>query len=177
MTLNLISLDTVKTELGLTVATYDTEITAMIPKVSADVRRILNCQFNMTMPVNADSGSTTIEITRLYPLGTVIENDGIPDDTYLVSYDEDNSQYTISAATTAAVDEAIPTINISQWSAISKMIWYKIQQLGTDYGERTASSETYGKISKTYISSPINTRWNYPQSLIDDLGAPFAQVG
>ena len=38
MTLNLMSLATVKVYLGLAVTTYDASITAMLPIVSADVR-------------------------------------------------------------------------------------------------------------------------------------------
>lgn len=178
MTIDLIALNTVKAELGLDDTTYDTSITNMIPKVSADVRRILNDSFRTYIPANADSGATVIEVTWTIPFGTVLQGDGIPDDTYLVSYDVDNSQYTLSNTTTAEVDEVVPTVNISQWSAISKMIWYKISQINTtDYGERTAISESYGKISKTYSGSSINSRWNYPQSLIDDLGVPFARIG
>ncbi len=46
MQLNLITLATVKTQLGIGDGTYDAEITAMIPIVSNDVRRILNTNYN-----------------------------------------------------------------------------------------------------------------------------------
>jgi hypothetical protein len=178
MKLNLITLDTVKSELGLTDTTYDTKITAMIPKVSADIRRILNEPFRRYIPASADSGESTIEITWTIPFGTVLQGDGIPDDTYLVSYDVDNSQYAMSDLATADVDEVVPTVNISQWSAISKMIWYRIGKLGiSDATDKAVASVTYGKISKTYASSEINKRWNYPQTLLDDLGIPKVVVG
>ena len=194
MTLNLIALATVKTELGIGDTSQDAAITAMIPKVSADVRRILNCQYDDFWSAQFEAASDQILIgsnvtldrwasfsrTERTPmsLGTVITGEGIPDDTYLVSFDYETDYYTLSGDATADGTIITPTINISQWNAISKMIWYRIQKLTTsDVDTKKTSSESYGPVSITFADSEINKQWNYPQTLIDDLGTPFAEVG
>lgn len=196
MTINLISKATVKTELGISAVdtTYDAAITAMIPKVSADVRRILNTNFDDYKSAEFDGTAATIKMydsgdsysqgtgeknyeAEKYPLGLVVYHPNLPDDTYLVSFHPDTGLHTLSNTPDDEGDYVYPTINIAQWSTIAKMIWYKISELGTTYGERTVESETYGKISKSYGSGGINTKWNYPQQLIDDLGTPYIQVG
>lgn len=193
MILNLISLATVKTELGFSDTTNDAEITAMIPKVSSDVRRILNCGFDNYVYAIFDSSADTIDMEHLnyvikspmiqprlqqFELGSVVYHPNLPADTYLKSYDPDTGLYTLSATPTDAGAYAYVTVNIAQWKTISKMIWYRISNLSTsDVNQRLANSISYGPVSKSFSDKEINKQWNYPQVLIDDLGVPYARIG
>ena len=178
MTLNLISLATVKTELGISDTDSDAAITAMIPKVSSDVRRILNDNFDSYIDcVFATTADTITPVySKLLDMGQVVYHPNLPADTYVTGVDPDTGVYTISATPTDDGLYVNLTVTIAQWSAIAKMIWFRIQGLNiTDYDNKTVASETYGKISKTYADSEINKKWNYPQELINGLGIPKAK--
>lgn len=191
MKLDLITLATVKTQLGITGTDDDTSISAMIPIVSSDVRRILNNNFDHYIVAAFSSSAATIDIdynvTHRYdpyrgveslPVGQVVYHPNIPDDTYIESYNPLTGLYTLSATPTDSGDYIYPTLTIAQWSAVSKMIWYRIGKLvKTDVNDSKVNSESYGPVSKSYAESEINRRWNYPQSLIDDLGPRLAKVG
>ena len=181
MNLNLLTLATIKTQLGLSVSTYDTQITAMIPIVSSDVRRILNNNFDYEMiAYYSDSADTISVIYRHNPLtlGTVIQGDYIPDDTYITGYNPLTGSYDISATPTGDGTYIYPTISIAQWPTISKMIWFRISQLNTTSATaEKLTSVSYGPVSKSFADSEINRRWNYPQALIDDLGPAMTKVG
>lgn len=180
MILNLISLTTVKAQLGLSDTTHDADITAMIPIVSSDVRRILNNNFDRH--INAVYTKDSDKISSMYcsdfQMGQVLYGVNIPDDTYIKAYDPITGVYTLSANATDDGSYLYPTLTIAQWGAVSKMIWYRISSLNTSsVNDMKTSSETYGPVSKTYAESEINKKWNYPQSIIDDLGTPYAKVG
>ena len=193
MQINLLSLSTVKTQLGLTDFTYDADITAMLPIVSNDVRRILNFQYSQSYIAAIENGSDQIDFAVLqnayfnpfyrltdlpFELGQVIYHPNIPADTYLSAYNRDTGVYTMSAAATGDGDYANPTIQISQWPVISKMIWYKIsKQDTTDATAQKFKSIAYGNVSKTFADSEINSKYSYPQALIDDLGTPYVRAG
>jgi hypothetical protein len=164
----------------------------MIPIVSADVRRILNCEYNDYSPATYINGSTELDvynqsatnykkyIGRSVPLsmGQVVTGENIPDDTYIISVDPDTGNYTMSAEATGTGDYIYPTITISQWPTISKMIMYRINKtISTDSGEDNFVSKSVGPLSINLGQSAINKRWNYPQKLIDDLGIPYTEVG
>ena len=190
--LNLISKATVKTQLGISVITYDSEITAMIPIVSSDVRRILNNSFAKYYLAVFESGETDIDfgvINQIYyesgeyyppvfEVGQVVQHANLPDDTYLEDMDPVTGIYTLSAAATDDGDYVVPTVKISQWPTISKMIWYRIsKQTTTGVGKKKLSAESYGGVSKTYAQSELNSQYDYPQVLIDDLGPAYAMAG
>ena len=196
MTLNLLSVGQVKSQLGISNTTYDSDIASMLPIVSADVRRILNDSLSKYQSAEYSAGSAALKAydgsinatlakyghipVDYAPLsmGDVIVGSGIPDDTYVISYDWESGNYTMSSNATGSGSYVVKTININQWPAISKMIWYRIDKKNTaSVSDKNVQSESYGKISKTYSQSEINSRWNYPQQLIDDLGQPFAKVG
>ena len=181
MKLDLITLATVKTQLGISSTDDDTSITAMIPIVSSDVRRILNNNFDHYIVAAFSSTAATIDIdynvTHL-SVGQVVYHPNISDDTYIESYNPLTGLYTLSETPTDSGDYIYPTLTIAQWSAVSKMIWYRIGKLvKTDVNDQKISSESYGPVSKSYAESEINRRWNYPQSLIDDLGPRLTKVG
>lgn len=189
MTLNLISLTTVKTELGISDSSQDAAITAMIPKVSSDVRRILNCNYDVKYSASFDETATTIDIFTgeaaffeqdytLMKMGQVLYHPNLPDDTYIISYDPDTDLYTLSNTPDDAGDYVYPTIDIAMWAPISKMIYWRISKLNTtSASEKGVASKSIGTVSVTYSESEINKQWNYPQPLIDDLGIPFSEVG
>ena len=178
MTINLIGLDTVKTNLGITDGSLDAELTALIPIVSTDVRRILNCQFSDTYPADVTSGDSTLSAIQGLCLGQVLQNPDLPVDTYIVSYDWDNSTYELSANATDTIEWVNPTITIGQQAAISKMIYYKYSKQNiSDVNKKNLVSESIGTYSATFADNEINSQWNYPQILIDDLGTSFAEVG
>lgn len=187
MILNLISLDTVKAHLGINETTYNTAITTIIPIVSSDIRRILNNNFNNYITASFSSGSTAIilyqeelnsQFSPKYEMGQVIYHPNLPVDTYLQSYNPGTGFYILSVSATGAGDYIYPTITIAMWPAISKMIWYKYtKQNVTAASEKNVTSESYGPVSVQYAQNEINSQWDYPQKLIDDLGVPFARVG
>lgn len=191
MKLDIITLATVKTQLGISGTDDDASITAMIPIVSSDVRRILNNNFDQYVVASFSSAAATIDIdynvshrydpyqaVQVFSLGQVIYHPNIPDDTYIQSYNPLTGLYTLSETPTDSGDYIYPTLTIAQWSAVSKMIWYRIGKLvKTDVDDKKVSSESYGPVSKQYSESEINRRWNYPQALIDDLGTPYARIG
>lgn len=180
--LNLITLANCKLQLGIPTANtlYDANITAMIPFVSSDVRRIINNSYNTYVPATFTSGSKSIFFGENYffDLGQVVYAPGIPADTYLYSFDPTTGNYTLSDTPTASGTFVYPTVRISMFPAIAKMIWYRIQGMSTDDASRKGvQSETYGPVSITYSQKEINSQYNYPQILIDDLGTPYARVG
>lgn len=196
MTINLMSKDRVKIELGISSTDYDTSITAMIPVVSSHVRQILNNNYNKYVSASFDETSTDIDLLiggidsfllgdgtvnfqgSTFPIGQVVTHPNLPVDTYITAYDPDTGLHTLSNTPDDAGEYVYPTITIGMWSPIAKMIWYRIQGLNiTDYNNKDVSAETYGKISKTYAASEINKKWNYPQALLNDLGTPIAKVG
>ena len=193
MILNLITLSTVKLQIGVSSTEYDAGLTAIIPIVSNDVRRILNYNYDKSVVSLFESGQTTIDfgvsgnayyepfyhtMSLPFPLGQVVYHPNIPEDTYLSAYNNDNGVYTLSQAATGNGDYVFPSVQISQWPAIAKMCWYKLSaQTTTDAEKRNVQSISYGPVSKTFADSEINQRWNYPQTLINELGTPYAHTG
>ena len=192
MTLNLISLATIKAQLGITASTYDSALTAIIPIVSADVRRILNNRFSKYYAAAFDSTSKNIDLS-VYTYhryddgkgigepdigaGTVVYNSNLPADTYLDSFDPITGLFTLSAPPTGTGDHVYPSVSIAQWPTISKMVWYRYStQSVNDANVRCVASESFGPVSVSYSDSEINKQYNYPQTLINDLGKPFASV-
>jgi len=178
MKLNLISLATVKTHLGIGYDIFDAQITAMIPIVSSDVKRILNTNFDKYILSISTEDSDYIELNRKCNLGQVIQGIGIPDDTYLTDFNPVTEIYTMSATATSDGTYIYPTILISQFPTISKMIFYRISTTSlSDATKKIISSISYGSVSKTFADAEINKKYNYPQTLIDDLGKSYACVG
>ena len=192
MTLNLMSLATVKVYLGLTDTTYDASITAMLPIVSADVRRILNHQFDTYFAASFDETADTMtlscynytsgcEISDNYqtkpvlPLGTVVQHANLPDDTYITDFAYSTGTYTLSGTPTDAGAYVYKTLNISQWPTVSAMIKYRIDSISSTVCNDDVKSKSMMGVSVTYRD--INKQYNYPQKLINDLGAPYARVG
>lgn len=187
----MISLSKVKEMLGISVTTYDTQITAILPVVKADVMRILNHNFHeriwativegesdFTYAYGASETSFAVNkpVDNDIEFGRVIEGTGIPDDTYITEYnDYDNIAY-CNNTFTADSDRIYTSISIAQWPVISKMVWYRIQGTSTTIKENL-SAKSIGDVSVTFDTTRMNRTYGYPQNLIDDLGTPFQRVG
>ena len=178
MTLNLITLAAVKTYLGLADTTYDARITAMIPIVSNDVRRILNTNFDTIIDAVFDETSTNLLVYYDLEMGQIVQHPELPDLTYITDYNPITGIYTLSATPTDSGNYIYKTLKISQLPTVAKMIFYRISTTSiNDVSKKNVSSISYGSVSKTFSDSEINKQYNYPQTLINDLGKPFLNVG
>src|SRR5574343_1588751 len=141
MTLNLITVDMVKTQLGIAVSTYDSALTALLPIVSADVRRILNNQFSKVYGATITSGSASATFSDCPDIGTLIDSPYTALGTYISAYNPMTGVYTLSANATGSGSYCHFTISLAQVPTISKMIWYKYsKQNTTSASERKVSS-------------------------------------
>ena len=200
--MNLITIDTLKTLLAITSSEYDSTFNLLIPIVSSDVRRILNNNFNEPVECTITSGSNIIEdiynINSVYgnipaerrfkntlngniklnnglDIGRIIVSDSFPDETYITAYDEYNAKVTVSNNATADGTELITSIPLGLLPTIAKMIWFKAGGVSSNTIGNEVKSKSMGVVSVTYETS-INKKWNYPQSLINDLGTPLMRV-
>jgi hypothetical protein len=149
----------------------------MIPIVSADVRKILNCQFDRVYVAEYTDTETTLEALYGLPLGQVVYGVGLTADQYITGFDTTNLVYSLSSAATASGTDINTTVNISQWPTISKMIAYRMDTQNANDTEQNVKSRSVGPLSVSLSDAEINKQWNYPQKLIDDLGLPFVKVG
>lgn len=161
--LDLMSLEKVKDILGIVDGSGDARLETFIPIVSADVREILNDP--MDKSYNCLIKGRALETWPNLPLGQVVVSEGLPPDTYITA--KDNGEYTLSAE--GVGDRITPTINIRQWQAIARMVFYR-SSLPAKASDKV-QSKSMGPVSVSF-SLNINKRWNYPQELIDDLGYP-----
>ena len=185
MNINLISLSNIKTQLGITTSTGDAAITSMIPIVSADIRRILNAQFDEYLSCTVSVGSNQVLISDMISaygnpatlsVGTVIQSTAFAEDTYVTAYDPTTGYYTMSSVAIADATILYPTINICMQPTIAKMVWYKYTQQSVDFDRQDLASESIGGMSFSYANTEIDKRYDYPSKLIKDLGTPFART-
>ena len=189
----MITLEIVKSMLGIAVDTYDTQINTFLPIVQADVRRILNNPFDEKVYCTFDDDSTTlynlqsylgtyyvdqIKLNNKVEVGRVITHTNIPTGAYITAYDDEYGIATISETTTGAGTYIRTSISIAQWQAIARMIWYRISKATTSYGvDANIESKSIGDVSVTFDVTKINKTYGYPQSIIDDLGTPYQRIG
>ena len=176
----MISLTKVKELLGINVTTYDTQITALLPVVEADVKRILNHGFHERVWATIVEGESDFvyaerPLDNPIEFGRVIEGTGIPDDTYIIDYDADADVAYCNKEFTGSSDKIFTSISIAQWQAIAKMVWFRIQGTSTKVKENL-SAKSIGDVSVTFDTTRMNKLYGYPQSIIDDLGTPFQRV-
>ena len=188
----MITLAIVKSMLGISDTTYDTQINVFLPIVQSDVRRIINNRFDEKIDCTFASGATHISglLTYLDPykeylhldnrleVGRVITHANIPEGTYITAYDHETGIATISETTTGAGSYIYTSVLIAQWQAIARMIWYRISKATTSYGvDANIESKSIGDVSVSFDVSKINKTYGYPQSIIDDLGTPYQRIG
>ena len=177
----MISLSKVKEMLGLNVETYDTQITALLPIVKADVKRILNHNFHERIWATIVDGESDFvyaqrPLDNPIEFGRVIEGLGIPEDTYITDYDSDEDVAYCNNSFNDSTDRIYTSISIAQWQAIAKMVWFRIQGTSTKVKENL-SAKSIGDVSVTFDTTRMNKLYGYPQSIIDDLGTPYQRVG
>ena len=178
MTLNLISTAIVKDQLDITLSSYDSEIAAMIPIVSSDIRRILNEKYDCLLSASFSAGSDQAVLPAHLPLGQVIDSPYTAFGTYLISYDHVAGKYTLSQAATGTGYYCYPTVTIAQYPTIAKMVWYKISKMSKKSADaKGIASQSVGPVSVTYSEAELSKRWDYPSDLLDDLGIPRARIG
>ena len=177
----MISLSKVKELLGINTTTYDTQITALLPVVKADVKRILNHNFHERVWATIVDGESDFvyaqrPLDNPIEFGRVIEGIGIPDDTYITDYDSDEDVEYCNNSFNDSTDRIYTSISIAQWQAIAKMVWFRIQGTSTKVKENL-SAKSIGDVSVTFDTTRMNKLYGYPQSIIDDLGTPYQRVG
>ncbi len=180
MKLDLITKETIKTQLGITDTIYDSLISSMIPIVSSDIRRILSYNFDIYMGAMITNGSDEIYISSVRPveMGQVLHSPALSDDTYVKEYDMTSGKYKISSVAIADGTYVYPTINISMWPSISKMLCYKCEKMTTGAAkEEMLRMVTFGNVRKDFAESEINKFYDYPSIFIKDLGRPFVTMG
>jgi len=197
----MITLATVKTLLNIPTTDYDAQLTMLIPMVENDVRRILNNQFNEKVDCEFESGSTTITniwnlkstyneryfqyatgVQRLInpiEIGRILTHPNIPNETYIIDYDELDGIVTLSQETTGEGIYVIPSVTYGMLIPIAKMLGFKLSGMSvsfknTCYGE--IASKTIGPVSISYVQH-VDKKWGYPIDILRDLGTPVQRVG
>jgi len=168
----------VKELLGLTDYIYDNDITLLLPLVKADVRRIMNHNYKERTLTTITAGATTFLATynnfdHPFIYGRVLEGTGVAPDTYVLDYDEQFYRVTVNNAFTASTDRIYNSISISQWMAIARMVWWRIQKVRGNVADIQVASKSMGPVSITYDTGKMNKTYGYPQVIIDDLGTPY----
>ena len=197
----MITLATVKTLLNIPTTDYDAQLTMLIPMVENDVRRILNNQFNEKVDCEFESGSTTITniwnlkstyneryfqyatgVQRLInpiEIGRILTHPNIPNETYIIDYDELDGIVTLSQETTGEGIYVIPSVTYGMLIPIAKMLGFKLSGMSvsfknTCYGE--IASKTIGPVSISYVQH-VDKKWGYPIDILRDLGTLVQRVG
>lgn len=167
--LNLMSLEKVKALLGIVGTDHDAELEMFIPIVSADVRRILNDPMDKWIAGDVRANGDLLKTTERLDLGQVVYALELPADTYVKSVG--SAGYGLSAKADYGVDKIVPLVNISQWQAIARMVFYRAGNAKPVVAGDKVQSKSIGPVSVSY-SLDVNRKWNYPQELLDDLGYP-----
>jgi hypothetical protein len=168
----------VKELLGLTDYTKDAYITALLPIVIADVKRIMAHQYREMVLTPIISGATTFYDPRLsmdhpFDIGRVVFGTGVPADTYVTDYDDVLCQVTVNNAFTASSDRIYTSVTIAQWMAIARMVSWRIDKLTGVQADVMVAGKSMGPVSITYDTSKMNKAYGYPQIILDDLGTPY----
>jgi len=177
--MQVITLSKTKELLGLSVTTYDAEITAKIPYVDSVVKQITNNIWNWQIDGNTTDGSPYIEIGSIrnyagcqpddiyeyIEIGMLAEGENIPSGAYVseiytplsLPITLGGAEYTtpvIKLSGNATADETAALIYlgipIGYQVIIAKGIWYMIQQTSTTLPEVGISSRSFGPLSVDY---------------------------
>lgn len=167
--LNLMSLEKVKTLLGITGTDYDAMLSEFLPIVSADVRRILNDPMDGYCKGRIELYSDELVTDEHLNLGRVITSTELPADTYVK--ETISKGYRLSAKAIGDALSFTPTILIAQWQAIARMVFYRAGNAKPIQASEKVQSKSMGPVSISY-SLNIDSQWNYPKELLDDLGKP-----
>ena len=170
----MITLAQVKTFLGIVGDSHDTMIKALIPVVEADVRRIMNHDYNRVVKAVVTDGSPYIDVGRdSIAVGTIVESPSLPDGTYVVS--GLGNLLKLSADATADANEVVATIDMGQAFTLAKMIWFKVMKANIRDDFKAVASKSMGPVSVSF-SENLDKKTGYPEDLVKDLGIPFARI-
>ena len=170
----MITLSMVKTFLGIVGDDHDDMITALIPVVEADVRRIMNHDYNRVVRAVVTDGSDYIDVGRdSIAVGTIVESPALPDGTYVVS--GFGNLLKLSNKATADTNMLVERIDMGQAFTMAKMVWYKLTKANTSKDFKGIASKSMGPVSVTF-SENLDKKTGYPEDLIKDLGIPYARI-
>ena len=184
-----LTLEIVKSELGITEDTYDAKITERIPYAESKFREIANYQFNYVFCPVYESGSNIIKVYQgansqieLINYGDIILSPNHADGTYVTQnfkipqYDEDGSYYELKVSTNATDNsdtygtEAVLCYNQSHYAVLSQIVWYMIGEQDTSkVGEKGVKSKTYGPVSVTYGDGDVNQTYGLPNKIVNQI--------
>ena len=162
----IITLSQVKTYLGFTDSTHDSQISAMIPIIDAKVKQICRNNFSKPIYVKTVSGSDSVGIyiverdssDELYELmsGTMLSGAGIPEGAYIketyYTYEDSyiTPTFTMSANATQTREGYIYAgMNQAYLPTIAKGLWWLVEQNGTAFNDTAWSSRSVGPVSVT----------------------------
>lgn len=178
----IITRDQVKTQLGLSDSTYDTQIDAKLPMIDAKVKIITGRKFNAQFTGTLDNGGNTISALsskeQVYPLGVgnpwtqdhgaellevgdMVTGDGIPTGAYITDiYMHDKDGFTaplitVSETLTAGGSvEFVAGFNIGYHDIVAKGVWYLIEGTTNSTAGMSAgvSSKSIGPVRISYGS-------------------------
>lgn len=172
----------VKTYMGITDATYDTQIALYIPDVTDDLTRengICNQSFLFKGTADTDATDmlanvslTSDEWDELY-IGSLIRING--EDGEISDFDEDAETITLTAVLSKTdTEQTLYIRNFPQGakSVVAQMVFYKVQNstVSTNYG-REIASKSIGPVS---VSFGGKSSGDIPAGHVDKFGYPIS---
>lgn len=197
--MQVITLAQVKTFLGITDGTYDSEITAAIPYIDTMVKQITRNRFNMQIGLVLENGSTTSSLTSInsynvtglidpdysieeyIEIGQELEGTGIATGTYIkdIYYNYSSNDYinlvTVILSENATADSdgtvVFAGINIAYKPIIAKAVWWHTLQLNTTIKNDIWKSRTMAPLSvtKSDMDAKIDGTYGVPIWLVKAL--------
>jgi len=179
----MITLEQVKTQLGIIDTTHDSEITAMIPITEAKVTLITRRQWADLVEISTEAEAMIAKISphgrlsssanignqlhkdirlEFIEPGAQISGVGIAADTSITSI-HDNKIQMSSAATATGDTTATIGINIAYLPVIAKLVWWMIQDQRQDFNDAGIVSRSMGPVSVSYSNGKIDGRFGVPR--------------
>ena len=190
----MITLETVKTLLGIVTTDDDAQNNLLIPIVSKDVRRILNNSFNEKVyctfkaginqvtglnPAGSHTrtyGTREVKLNNPIEIGRILAHPNLPEETYITAWDYETGIAEISEEPISDGENVITSITYGMLIPIAKMVGYKLGGFTKAPCAGEISSKTIGPVSVSYVQH-IDKRWGYPMDILRDLGTPIQRVG
>jgi hypothetical protein len=181
-----LTLDIVKTQLGITDTTYDAKITATLPEAEARFRQVAGYDFNYVFTPTYETGSAVIKVYRgansiieNLRYGDIILSEDFPDGTYIIQNykvpknDNTGTYYELklsAVATSADNFDMILCYNISHYAVLSQLVWYMIgEQDIAKVGEKGVKSKSAGPISVSYGDGDTNQAYGLPNKIVKQI--------
>jgi hypothetical protein len=165
----------VKDYLGITDATYDTQIDLYLPVVSDDIQLITNNNFIISKIGDLDSTDTISDIsTSNIDYGNVVTTDSL-DNVAITSIDSDAETITVETAATVTSDDTEVLINIfpkAKKTIAARMVWYQIKKNSIDSSgilQGEVESERWATYNYTLAKTDSGTIGGYPAYIVRGL--------